>query len=203
MPSVVVMTTTRATPALRTTTPSPKLLLAGGILLAIPGLVALSTLVLPESPAAVTGPVLESIAGVLLAVGRIGGRSALAKTALIGIAVAYAILIVAIVLASSGNAVELLFPLGGTLLTLAFLVAGIEIARVGAVGGYARWGMLVLGVWQLLIALGSFAALSLPPLVTPDGPGVAGDAVGAALLLAEGIAIIVASRGATPTNVQR
>lgn len=187
----------------RVTTPARTLLLVGGVLLAAHGLVAVLASLVPDSPAGLIGPVLESAAVVLFAIGRLGGRSMLARIALVAVALAYAILIAAVLLAATGAGIDLLFPLGGTLLTLALLVAGIEIARVGEVGGYARWGYLAIGLWSLFIGVITAAGADLGPLVTADGPGVAGELIGNALILAEGVAVIVASRSAALAAVPR
>ena len=137
------MTITPVAPVVATT---PRLLLLGGAALVVgaflelvPGLVAS---LLPQSPLgyiAFIPPVVLAIAAVLLALGGIGGRSALARIGLFVYAGAYVILLIASIAAMTGNVIELLFPLGGTLLTFGMLVAGIEVARVGAVGGFARW----------------------------------------------------------------
>jgi hypothetical protein len=192
------MTTTTVTPVVATT---PRLLLLGGAALVVGAVLelvyGLVESLLPQSPLSVIGfitPVVLAVAAVLLALGGIGGRSALARIGLFVYAGAYAILLIASIAAMTGNVIELLFPLGGTLLTFGLLVAGIEVARVGAVGGYARWGLLLLGVWMLFIDIAAFAGLDLAAIANADGPGIAGALVRVALLAAEGIAIIVAAR---------
>src|SRR5215207_8430205 len=192
------MTTTTVTPVVATT---HRLLLLGGAALVVGGVLelvyGLVESLLPQSPLSVIGfitPVVLAVAAVLLALGGIGGRSALARIGLFVYAGAYAILLIASIAAMTGNVIELLFPLGGTLLTFGLLVAGIEVARVGAVGGYARWGLLLLGVWALFIDVIAFAGADLGAFASAEGPGIVGGVVRAVLTLAEGIALIVAAR---------
>jgi hypothetical protein len=192
------MTTTPVTPVVATT---PRLLLLGGAALVVGAVLelvyGLAESLLPQSPLSVIGfitPVILAGAAVLLALGGVGGRSALARIGLFVYAGAYAILLIASIAAMTGNVIELLFPLGGTLLTFGLLVAGIEVARVGAVRGYARWGLLLLGVWMLFIDIAAFAGLDVAAIANADGPGIAGALVRVVLLAAEGIAIIVAAR---------
>jgi hypothetical protein len=149
---------------------------------------------LPPGPLGFILPLVLAVAAVLLALGGVGGRSVLARIGLFVYAGAYAILTIATIAAMTGNVIELLFPLGGTLLTFGMLVAGIEVARVGAVGGFARWGLLLVGVWMLFIDITAFAGLDLAAIATADGPGFAGSLVLVALLAAEGIAIVVFAR---------
>jgi len=192
------MTTTTVTPVVATT---PRLLLLGGAALVVGAVLelvyGLVESVLPQNPLSVIGfitPVILAVAAVLLALGGIGGRSALARIGLFVYAGAYAILLIASIAAMTGNVIELLFPLGGTLLTFGLLVAGIEVARVGAVGGYARWGLLILGAWILFIDIAAFTGLDLAVIADADGPGFAGALVRVVLLAAEGVAIAVAAR---------
>jgi len=194
------MTITPVTPVVATT---PRLLLLGGATLVVGAVLelvgGLLESLLPQSPLGFIGfipPVVLAVAAVLLALGGVGGRSALARIGLFVYAGAYAILLIASIAAMTGNVIELLFPLGGTLLTFGLLVAGIEVARVGAVGGFARWGLLLLGVWMLFIDITAFAGLDLAAIATADGPGLAGSLVLVALLAAEGIAIVVSARSA-------
>ena len=187
------MTITPVTPVVATT---PRLLLLGGAALVVGAVPQLLSGLLPPGPLGFILPLVLAVAAVLLALGGVGGRSALARIGLFVYAGAYAILTIATIAAMTGNAVELLFPLGGTLLTFGMLVAGIEVARVGAVGGFARWGLLLVGVWMLFIDITAFAGLDLAAIATADGPGFAGSLVLVALLAAEGIAIVVSARSA-------
>ena len=189
------MTITPVTPVVATTR---RLLLLGGATLVVGAVLelvyGLLESLLQQSPLGFVPPVVFAVAAVLLALGRVGGRSVLARIGLFVYAAAYAILIAASIAATTGNVIELLFPLGGTLLTLGILVAGIEVARVGAVGGFARWGLLLVGVWWLFIDIATFAGLDLGVVVNGDGPGLVGELVRVALLAAEGIAIVVFAR---------
>ena len=189
------MTNTVVTPVVATTR---RLLLLGGVTLVVGAALELGSGILqsllPQSALGFIPPVVLALAAVLLALGGVGGRSVLARIGLFAYAAAHVILLIASIAAMTGNVIELLFPLGGTLLTLGMLVAGIEVARVGAVGGFARWGLLLLGVWLLFIDIATFAALDLGPLANADGPGFIAALVGVVLLAAEGIAIIVVAR---------
>jgi hypothetical protein len=187
------MTITPVTPVVATT---PRLLLLGGAALVVGAVPQLLSGLLPPGPLGFILPVVLAVAAVLLALGGVGGRSVLARIGLFVYAGAYAILTIATIAAMTGNVIELLFPLGGTLLTFGMLVAGIEVARVGAVGGFARWGLLLVGVWMLFIDIAAFAGLDLAAIATADGPGFAGSLVLVALLAAEGIAIVVSARSA-------
>jgi hypothetical protein len=191
------MTITPVTPVVATTR---RLLLLGGATLVVGAVLepvfGLLQSVLAQSPLGFIPSVVIAIAAVLLALGGVGGRSVLARIGLFVFAAAYVILIAASIAAMAGNVIELLFPLGGTLLTLGMLVAGIEVARVGAVGGFARWGLLLVGVWMLFIDIVTFAGLDLGVVANGDGPGLVAQLVRVALLVAEGIAIVVFARSA-------
>jgi hypothetical protein len=135
------MTTTTSTssdPAVS----SRRLLFIGGIVFTVGALLefalgALNATVGPIPLFSFVAPLVLAAGAVLLALGNIGGRSVLAKIGLFAYAAAFAILMVAVLAAAGGAGIELLFPLGGTMLTLGMLVAGIEVARAGAVG--AAW----------------------------------------------------------------
>lgn len=141
-------------------------------------------------------PLVLASAAAVLAFGNVGGRSVLARIGLLAYAAGFLILIGALVAVMAGSPLELLFPLGGTLLTLGMLVAGIEVARVGAVGGFARWGLLAVGVWMLLGDVVTFAGWDLGAFADANGPGVVAGIVQTLLLVAEGVALAAASRHA-------
>jgi len=135
------------------------------------------------------------VASIELARGRLAGGSVFGMICLTLVAAAWSILIIASVLVFfAGVVLELLFPLGGTLLTLSLLGAGIVVVVMRAVDGYARWAIFALGLWQLLGDLPSFLEWNLQPFASVQGPGWLWELGHAVLLIAAGVAIVRAAR---------